>query len=794
MSLEALRQDMANNGYNYKGSFEFGNVRRFDTKKRGDKNGWYVVYDNGGFYVAEYGDWVSGTKINWKSTGESITKEEKHQIQNTQAKYKEEQKQRQLQAKKEAQGLYNSASDNTLFNGYLKSKGFDNLGDFEHPAKQDDKGNLIIPLSNIDDEITSLQTIYPDGKKQLLKGSVKKGSFCILGSFGSVNKEVYICEGYATALSVYLAFDKVRTVIFAIDNGNLEPIILALKNRYPNKQIINCADNDHSKDKNAGVITAKSLRKKYNIPFVYPEGIKGTDFDDLRQEKGLEEVKRVISNVVIDEQVFKEKEPNFIDKVLAKLELVKSVDDTAYATLPTGQTVKVKSSIFRDYLTYEYRSIMGGYIKDNAVKDVIHNINGEVMFNAKKTEIFKRVGYSSDKANIYIDLADDNFNVIKVNAKGWEVVQSKSTGIRFETSKDMQPLPLPTQKGDISKLWKYTNIKDENQQKLALAWIINCFIPFSGYPVLVLTGGEGTAKSTTQYNLRELIDPSLGNLRMKSSGSDFLPIQAKNNYIVSLENLGSGKNNLTPTEQDQLCTISTGGAISGRKKYTDDEESLQVVKNPIMLNGITGFISQQDLLSRSVVLKLSKIDDTIRKTDSELKEEFIQDKAEIFGALLDTLSQVLHTLPNVNANNLPRMAEYGKIGTVLEDIMNWGKGNFLATYKQYQDDVAIRTLESEPVIIVLLDFLDNLDNSAIVDGYYPDGCFLDYWHVLLKQLKGLGYRNGMSLDNLTPKGLSAKLEKNNTALMNIGVIVDNEQTRGSKGSRVKITKIKGGSL
>jgi phage/plasmid primase-like uncharacterized protein len=790
MNLEALRTDMANNGYKYHGNFEFGSIKRFDTKKQGDKNGWYVVHDNGGFYVAEYGDWVSGVKINWKSTGESLTRKEQKQIKQTQEQYKKQLLADQQQAKVKAQNIYNEAEQNTLFNEYLKNKGFDKYPKLEHPARQGKNGELIIPLYNKSNDIVSLQTIYPNGDKRLFKGGVKKGSFCLLGNISSITKEIYICEGYATALTVYLAFDFVRPVVFAVDNGNLEAVITHFKNSYPNKQIINCADNDHAKEQNAGIEKAKYLKQKYNIPFVYPDFIEGSDFDDLRQEKGLNEVQNIISNVVIDEQVFKEKEPNFIDKVLAKLELVKSIDDTAYATLPTGQTVKVKSSIFRDYLSHEYRSTTGGYIKDNAIKDVIHNINGEVMFKAKKKEIFKRVGYSSDKTNIYIDLADDNFNVIKVNAKGWEVVQSKSTGIRFETTKDMQPLPQPKQKGDISKLWKYTNIKDENQQKLALAWIINCFIPFSGYPVLVLTGGEGTAKSTTQYNLRELIDPSLGNLRMKSSGSDFLPIQAKNNYIVSLENLGSGKNNLTPTEQDQLCTISTGGAISGRKKYTDDEESLQVVKNPIMLNGITGFISQQDLLSRSVVLKLSKIDDTIRKTDSELKDQFIQDKAEIFGALLNILSKVLHVLPSVNVHNLPRMAEYGKIGTALESVMGWDSGDFLATYKQYQDDVAMKTLESEPVISVLLYFLDNLENTHIVEGYYNNGYFEGLWNTLIKELKRLDMRNGVNLDKLTPRGLSAKLEKNATALRNIGVIIDTDIPRTNKGFKVKITKTK----
>lgn len=362
MSLEALRTDMANNGYKYHGNFEFGNIKRFDVKKKGDKSGWYIVHDNGGFFVAEYGDWISKAKINWKSTGESLTKREKEQIAQTKDKYKKQLLADQQQAKVKATEIYNQAQESTIFNEYLKNKGFDKYPKLEHPAKQGENGELIIPLYNKNNDIVSLQTIYPNGDKHLFKGGVKKGSFCLLGNVNSITKEIYICEGYATALSIYLAFEFVRPVIFAIDNGNLEAVINHFKNNYPNKQIINCADNDHTKEQNAGIEKAKYLKQKYNIPFVYPDFIKGSDFDDLRQEKGLNEVKNIISNMVID-SLEPPKEPNFIDKILQKLELVKSNDNIAYATLPSGQTVKVKSSMFRDLLVLSINKLQAGILK-----------------------------------------------------------------------------------------------------------------------------------------------------------------------------------------------------------------------------------------------------------------------------------------------------------------------------------------------------------------------------------------------------------------------------------------------
>ncbi len=37
-----------------------------------------------------------------------------------------------------------------------------------------------------------------------------------------------MCEDYATALSVYLAFEQKLAVVFAIDCGNLFPIFVAI--------------------------------------------------------------------------------------------------------------------------------------------------------------------------------------------------------------------------------------------------------------------------------------------------------------------------------------------------------------------------------------------------------------------------------------------------------------------------------------------------------------------------------------------------------------------------------------
>lgn len=64
-----------------------------------------------------------------------------------------------------------------------------------------------------------------------------------------------ICEGYATAASIYKATG--WAVAVAFDAGNLTPVAKALHEKYPDQKIIVCADNDIKTLGNPGVARAR---------------------------------------------------------------------------------------------------------------------------------------------------------------------------------------------------------------------------------------------------------------------------------------------------------------------------------------------------------------------------------------------------------------------------------------------------------------------------------------------------------------------------------------------------------
>lgn len=164
------------------------------------------------------------------------------------------------------------------------------------------KGNIIvIPLYDTTGKIWSLQYINENGDKRFLADGKKKGSFYLIGAEVqnlSLQKEVIVCEGFATGHSINQATDKIVAVAF--DASNLEPVVSSIKKCYPQISLIIGADNDWFKEVNTGLVKAKEVAKKYNCSLVIPEFFdtikkhNPSDFNDIHIHLGLEEVKRQV--------------------------------------------------------------------------------------------------------------------------------------------------------------------------------------------------------------------------------------------------------------------------------------------------------------------------------------------------------------------------------------------------------------------------------------------------------------------------------------------------------------------
>src|SRR5947209_8494140 len=76
----------------------------------------------------------------------------------------------------------------------------------------------------------------------------------------------------------------------------------------------------------------------------------------------------------------------------------------------------------------------------------------------------------------------------------------------------LRALPEPARGGTLDKLEDVVNI-DADELLLLVAWMAAALRSTGPYPVLVLTGEQGSAKSTMARLVRLLVDPHVSLLR-----------------------------------------------------------------------------------------------------------------------------------------------------------------------------------------------------------------------------------------------------------------------------------------
>jgi hypothetical protein len=139
-------------------------------------------------------------------------------------------------------------------------------------------------------------------------------------------------------------------------------------------------------------------------------------------------------------------------------------------------------------------------------------------------------------------------------------------------------------------------------------------------------------------------------------------IAASNGHVLAFDNLSG----LPPWLSDTLCRLTSGGAFSTRRLFTDQGEILFAAARPVILNGIEDVITRPDLADRAILLMLAPIAERQRRSEHALWREFELARPYILGALLDAAAHGLQMLPRVRLRQLPRMADFALWVTACE--------------------------------------------------------------------------------------------------------------------------------
>ena len=437
-------------------------------------------------------------------------------------------------------------------------------------------------------------------------------------------------------------------------------------------------------------------------------------------------------------------------------ELFHAADGTAFADLDINghrETWPVRTKGFKRWLARQFHETTGGAPSSEALQSALNVVEAKAHFDAPERPVYIRVG--GIDGSLYLDLADEAWRAIEITTTGWRVVENPP--VRFRRAAGMQPLPVPAPGGSVESLRSFLNVRSDADFVLVVAWALAVLRDRGPYPVIVLSGEQGSAKSTFSAILRSLLDPNTAPLRALPREDRDLFIAANNGHVLAFDNVWG----LPSWISDTLCRLATGGGFAVRQLYTDQDEVLFAAARPVILNGIEDIVTRPDLADRAVFLTLEAIPEDRRRSEAELWAAFDAERPRILGVLLDAAVQGLKMLPYTTLERLPRMADFALWATACETAL-WPAGTFWSAYCGNRDEAVENVIEADPVAAAV--------RVVMAERTEWTGTATDLLGVLAE---AAGVRVAKSKNwPASPRALSGRLRRAATFLRKIGIEID----------------------
>jgi hypothetical protein len=526
----------------------------------------------------------------------------------------------------------------------------------------------------------------------------------------------------------------------------------------------------------------------------------------------------------------KEKGPDTI--VILKMNILELFVDQigdAYAAVKITdyiEAILINSGRFRDWIIktfydYEKQLQSNDYENERAIRILgneeaakyqnIIRLEAEQQYNERRLEIrvFGCVDSDADANEddnvMFYDLCNRDGEIIKVTKNGWETIKhgchaekKSSRTIVFKHYRSQKAQVLPSKEYPANIFTQFLNLTnlppdDTENRMLAEVYIISLFFPPNiAKPILIPHGVQGSAKSTFQEFIKDLVDPSGALTLSLPPNMAELVQQLSHNYVAFYDNVSS----LSQWISDALCRAVTGGGSSKRRLYTDDDDFISNFKRCVGFNGINIAATKPDLLERTLTLLLTRISDDRRRKLVQLWKEYRIIKPQLLGFIFDILVKVLNRLKEVHLAELPRMADWAEIGEVIARCLGHSDGAFIKAYNENLDKQNEHALEASQVATAVI----RLMKKRMSEGTFLSEClggvcyFSGSMTGLLTILKEIA-DSELGLDTKdkvrwprSPQALGNKLTEAATNLRKIGIVIERPENKASHSKDVMLIK------
>jgi hypothetical protein len=226
-------------------------------------------------------------------------------------------------------------------------------------------------------------------------------------------------------------------------------------------------------------------------------------------------------------------------------------DDQAYVRVSVSdhfETYPLRSRVGRGWLQRLFFAATEGCPSAQSMADALHSLEALALCGPDH-RVHVRVAAMED--GIYIDPGDPTWQVVHISATGWRRVSDAP--VRFRRPKAFMALPSAQVGGTVTALRPFVNLSDDDFV-LFVAWLTAALRGRGPYPVLIVNGDEGAAKSTLARIAKALIDPQTPLLRTAPRDPRDLMIAAEHNHLLAFDNLSG----LSDWLSDALCRFGDG--------------------------------------------------------------------------------------------------------------------------------------------------------------------------------------------------------------------------------------------
>ncbi|MEM9610086.1 MAG: hypothetical protein AAGA99_21880 [Actinomycetota bacterium] len=291
------------------------------------------------------------------------------------------------------------------------------------------------------------------------------------------------------------------------------------------------------------------------------------------------------------------------------------------------------------------------------------------------------------------------FDVAPYALKAW----GSSPFLRTPLGREMAIPPTGHRVGhvdDLQHLWEVLPIT-EAHRSLVVAWLVTTFLDVPA-PAVVITGHQGSGKTTTAEILKDLTDP--GPL-VTAKPDDWMEVTSQSRVVV-LDNLSW----MTPTLQDTLCRAVTGDGMAKRELYTDSGIKVYESMVRLLITAIDPGALRGDFVDRQLPIKLERIESF--RSKEELRKTFEEWRPIIQGGIFAMVSHVLHVLRNEEveppADGWLRMVDFHRVLLIVESILFEEAGRRGdAVYRQALGEAGESVILSNPFGAAVVEMMED---------------------------------------------------------------------------------------